>query len=159
MKKTQKAKNSKNFTSPPSLEQNYKNNQQQEKSVAPFLMQQILSGPLPMSKEFEGYEKVLTGSANRILIMAEKEQENRLIIANQTIALQNKQLDNLKQIENKKATGDIIKKSTSALAITGIVIIAVLSKEQNLIPYLTLLAIIAAPSAKNFLIEKFFKSQ
>lgn len=35
------------------------------------------SGPLPCSKEFEAYERVSPGAANRILIMAEQEQMHR----------------------------------------------------------------------------------
>jgi uncharacterized membrane protein len=37
----------------------------------------MYSGPLPTSGEFQGYEKVLPGSANRILVIAEKESEHR----------------------------------------------------------------------------------
>jgi uncharacterized membrane protein len=35
------------------------------------------SGPLPVSSEFEKYESTLPGSANRILSMAEQEQQER----------------------------------------------------------------------------------
>jgi uncharacterized membrane protein len=37
----------------------------------------IHSGPLPATQDYEGYERVLPGSANRILAMAEKEQTHR----------------------------------------------------------------------------------
>ncbi|WP_414715667.1 DUF2335 domain-containing protein [Staphylococcus epidermidis] len=36
------------------------------------------SGPLPDSKEFGEYEKALPGAGDRILQMAEDEQENRI---------------------------------------------------------------------------------
>jgi len=34
-------------------------------------------GPLPTSKEFNGYEQAMPGAANRILTMAEQETEHR----------------------------------------------------------------------------------
>ena len=37
----------------------------------------MYSGPLPTSKEFNGYEQTLPGAADRILTMAEKESEHR----------------------------------------------------------------------------------
>jgi len=39
---------------------------------------QVHSGPIPDAKSFERYEKTLVGAADRILKMAEKEQECRL---------------------------------------------------------------------------------
>lgn len=36
------------------------------------------SGPLPPSDEFQNYEEVLPGAADRIISMAEKEQEGRI---------------------------------------------------------------------------------
>jgi uncharacterized membrane protein len=44
--------------------------QRQEVSVS-------YQGPLPTSREFEGYEQVLPGAADRILAMTEKEAEHR----------------------------------------------------------------------------------
>ena len=41
------------------------------------------SGPLPPSKEFENYNRVLPGAAERILVMAEKQQAERLSIITQ----------------------------------------------------------------------------
>jgi len=35
------------------------------------------TGPIPTPQDFEYYEKVLPGAADRILVMAEKEQESR----------------------------------------------------------------------------------
>jgi uncharacterized membrane protein len=37
----------------------------------------MYSGPLPTSGEFQGYEQALPGTANRILVIAEKESEHR----------------------------------------------------------------------------------
>jgi len=37
----------------------------------------IATGPLPLSKEFAGYEEVLPGAAERILALAEKEAVHR----------------------------------------------------------------------------------
>ena len=44
------------------------------------LIQQVTTGgPLPVAQQFEQYEKVLPGSAERIISMAEKEQGNRFL--------------------------------------------------------------------------------
>ena len=40
--------------------------------------QQQYSGPIPPASEFLQYEKVLDGSADRILTMAEKEQKSQI---------------------------------------------------------------------------------
>jgi len=45
--------------------------------VQSMLVQQSHSGPLPSSREFRGYNTVLPGAADRILRMAEREQEHR----------------------------------------------------------------------------------
>lgn len=45
--------------------------------VHALMIQQSHSGPLPSSREFRGYEIVLPGSANRLLEMAEREQQHR----------------------------------------------------------------------------------
>lgn len=37
------------------------------------------SSPLPVAQQFEQYEKILPGAAERILKQAENEQENRFI--------------------------------------------------------------------------------
>ena len=39
----------------------------------------ITHGPLPLAQQFEQYEKILPGAAERILKQAEKEQDNRFI--------------------------------------------------------------------------------
>lgn len=36
------------------------------------------SGPLPLASEFDAYERTFPGSAERILTMAEKEQDRRI---------------------------------------------------------------------------------
>ena len=38
---------------------------------------EVYSGPIPHPRDFEQYEKVLPGSADRILAMAEKQSEHR----------------------------------------------------------------------------------
>ncbi|MBN6850391.1 DUF2335 domain-containing protein [Staphylococcus saprophyticus] len=46
-----------------------------------FIMRKLSvtkSGPLPEAQEFKDYEKALPGAGDRILKMAEKEQENRI---------------------------------------------------------------------------------
>lgn len=45
-----------------------------------FAMQQSYSGPLPPAKEFKGYQEVLPDAPERILSMAEKNQEFRMKI-------------------------------------------------------------------------------
>ncbi|MBL1377650.1 DUF2335 domain-containing protein [Zobellella iuensis] len=41
---------------------------------------EVFSGPLPSPNVLSGYEKVLVGSAERILMMAEKEQQHRHVM-------------------------------------------------------------------------------
>lgn len=38
------------------------------------------SAPIPPSSEFAGYEQVLPGSANRILVMAENQSKHRFLV-------------------------------------------------------------------------------
>lgn len=44
------------------------------------------SGPIPPPDQFEQYERVLPGSADRILQMAEKQQEHRMAIEKEAIS-------------------------------------------------------------------------
>ena len=60
---------------------NSPNNPQVSQATAVMLAQ---SGPLPVAQQFEQYEKVLPGSAERILAMAEQEQQNGVLTANPT---------------------------------------------------------------------------
>jgi len=46
---------------------------------------QHFSGPLPPPDAFAKYEQILEGAANRILIMAEKQQENRQEMQSKTL--------------------------------------------------------------------------
>lgn len=46
------------------------------------------SGPLPHPDDFAGYEKILPGSAERILAMAEREQESRICNNGKLLATQ-----------------------------------------------------------------------
>lgn len=60
-----------------------KKNHPQQNSKNPVLLKNTQevhfeSRPIPAPNEFEYYEKVLPGAADRILRMAEKEQESRL---------------------------------------------------------------------------------
>ena len=50
------------------------------------------SGPLPPSKEFENYNRVLPSAAERILVMAEKQQAERLSIITQAQKMNMKNL-------------------------------------------------------------------
>lgn len=43
------------------------------------------SGPIPPPQYFEGYERVLPGSANRILVMAEKQQDHRMTLEKKVV--------------------------------------------------------------------------
>lgn len=47
------------------------------------------SGPLPHPEILDGYEKVLSGSADRILKMAEKQQDHRISIENKLVNAEN----------------------------------------------------------------------
>lgn len=49
--------------------------------------QRSFSGPLPPPEYLQGYENVLSGSAERILKMAEKEQEERLANNRQMVTI------------------------------------------------------------------------
>lgn len=78
------------------------------------------AGPLPMPSSFGGYEKVLPGAAERILRMAEKEQDHRL-------QQEQKILD--AQIQDAKESRDIEKigaRHAIVFALTVVVIAAVL---------------------------------
>ena len=48
-----------------------------EKMPMPISMAREISGPLPSSMEFAGYEQTLPGSAERILAIWEREADNR----------------------------------------------------------------------------------
>jgi uncharacterized membrane protein len=50
----------------------------------------MYSGPLPTSGEFAGYEQALPGSANRILLIAEKEAEHRHDIENKELRIKSR---------------------------------------------------------------------
>lgn len=60
------------------------------------------SGPIPSPELLIGYEQIEQGLANRIITMAEKEQNNRLIIEQKQINLDEKQMSLFeKEIDNK----------------------------------------------------------
>ncbi len=54
-----------------------------KKIEATIERQQLFSGPLPPPEIIQGYENVVPGSGERILAMAEKQQEHRLTIEKQ----------------------------------------------------------------------------
>ena len=66
----------------------------------------VYQGPLPPPEQLEGFEKVLSGSAERIISMAEKEQEARIGRENQKVY--NETL-NIQMFNNNQA--DLIKKN------------------------------------------------
>ncbi len=51
------------------------------------------SGPLPPVEDFEGYERVLPGAADRIMTMAEKEQKLRMQAAPRILDNESKQIN------------------------------------------------------------------
>lgn len=50
----------------------------QSQSISISERSERFSGPIPPRSSFEGYERILPGAANRILSMAEKEQNHRI---------------------------------------------------------------------------------
>ena len=59
------------------------------KNTQPVTTSQSLmySGPLPPSSEFNGYEHVLPGAAERILAITEREAQHRHVIEEKLIAI------------------------------------------------------------------------
>lgn len=63
----------------PNLLKNLSAEKKKELASTVFMMQmRSHSGPLPSPETFEGYERVLQGSAERIITMAEKQQDHRM---------------------------------------------------------------------------------
>lgn len=60
------------------------------------------SGPLPQPADFMQYESVLPGASDRILSMAEKEQDARIADQMKAMSLAEKELNANIDIENKK---------------------------------------------------------
>lgn len=58
-------------------------------------------GPLPLPNHFEGYERVLPGSAERIIAMAEKEQDHRIGQEKQALVIQDRMIDEDIKMRNK----------------------------------------------------------
>lgn len=52
---------------------------------------EIYSGPIPSPESFEKYEKVLPGAADRILKMAERQQEHRMSLEKEAVGSQVRQ--------------------------------------------------------------------
>lgn len=81
------------------------------------------SGPLPDPEDFKKYEEVLPGSANRIMEMAEKNQQHRM---NLEIAEQEKYYKSNDEITRKGINSSTI---ISIVGIMGSVILGVFGKE------------------------------
>ena len=58
------------------------------------------SGPIPDPSHFQGYENVLPGAANRILTMAEKQQDNSIQCDNKKYELREKSINFAKDDNN-----------------------------------------------------------
>lgn len=63
------------------------------------LMAQAYSGPLPVPQHFEQYEKILPGSADRILAMAEKEQQYRIDKGTRNSETENENIKNYNETQ------------------------------------------------------------
>ena len=59
-----------------------------ESNTQATLVAQQYTGPIPMASELEKYEQVLPGAADRILKMAEKNNENEIDLRNKTLKYQ-----------------------------------------------------------------------
>lgn len=63
----------------PDLLKNLSAEKKKQLASTVFMMQmRSHSGPLPSPDTFDGYERVLPGAAERILVMAEKQQDHRM---------------------------------------------------------------------------------
>lgn len=63
---------------------NLSKDQQTILSRGMFAIQQSYSGPLPPAREFKGYKEVMPDAPERILTMAEKNQEHRIELTNKS---------------------------------------------------------------------------
>lgn len=48
---------------------------------------QTITSPLPLASEMRGYEQILQGSANRILIMVENQSKHRMEIERRSLEI------------------------------------------------------------------------
>ena len=58
-------------------------NKEKQNSAVVGIVQSSFAGPIPPPEVIKGYESVIPGSAERLLRMAEKEQQHRIEIDNQ----------------------------------------------------------------------------
>ena len=95
--------------------------------------------PLPDSKEFKEYERALHGAGDRILKMAEKEQENRIAIT------KNEQENYYKSNDKLTILGVISSTIISICGIAGSVILGVMGQPwaSGIIGVLSLGSIVA----------------
>ena len=65
-------------------------------SASQQMLSASVSGPLPLAEQFDKYEKVLPGAADRIMTMAEKDQEFYFQIQRANLEDQTKNAENLR---------------------------------------------------------------
>lgn len=65
-------------------------------------------GPLPAPEVLAGYEQILPGAAERILAMAERQQENRLALESKQLQADVDHRDEMARIQKRLHTGSFI---------------------------------------------------
>lgn len=65
-------------------------------------------GPIPAPDVLAGYEQVLPGAAERILAMAERQQENRLAFESQQLRADIEHRDEMSRIQRRVHTGAFV---------------------------------------------------
>lgn len=70
--------------------------------------QKFHQGPLPPQEEFAGYERTLTGAADRILTMAERQSEHRQQIELETLHADNAARDRQITVEDSRIRGTLL---------------------------------------------------
>lgn len=65
-------------------------------------------GPIPAPEVLAGYEQILPGAAERILAMAERQQENRLSLESQQLQADIDHRDEMARIQRRVHTGAFI---------------------------------------------------
>jgi uncharacterized membrane protein len=78
-------KRRKHRNSPPNLPQRPQNPQQVADQSTFLVQQQSFTGPIPPPQILEAYERILPGSADRILKMAEKQSDHRQGLERQVV--------------------------------------------------------------------------
>lgn len=111
-----------------------KSNTDSKRGLAGYAIQStIFAGPIPPAEELAKYEKILPGSADRILKMAEKQSTHRRELENKILE------SNIKTA----ATGQVFGFTIFTLAlIAGVVLILLGKNGEGLVTSLSSLAII-----------------